>query len=194
MDWSMVLFILCSLAGLVMVMGSIFLLWKGRIYLDTEGKSVSKVELPLGIKFGTQFPVLIMFLFGVFLLIFPVYYAKNICPNLALHTKTFPEMVKVTGRVKTQTPINVYAVIAEQPMTNDDVIFNVPFIKNVPYRIMYSGKDGVIGPIAIFSLDDPSKPYEFRETQVSSTSNQNIEIPKQQADPIPSQSVIDTYK
>lgn len=192
MDWSMVLFILCSVAGLVMVMGSIFLLWKGRIYLDTQGKSVSRVELPLGIKFGTQFPVLVMFLFGVFLLIFPVYYAKNICPNLPLHSKRFPEMVKVTGKVKTPIPINVYAVIAEQPMTSDDVIFNVPFVKDAPYRIMYSGKDGVIGPIAIFSLDDPSKPYQFRETQVQSTSNLSLEIPKQAA-PVP-QNVVDAYK
>jgi hypothetical protein len=192
MDWSIVLFILCSLAGLVMVMGSIFLLWKGRIYLDNKGKSVSKVELPLGIKFGTQFPVLIMFLFGVFLLIFPVYYAKNICPNLPLHAKRFPEMVKVTGKVKTPIPVNVYAVIAEQPMTRDNVIFNVPFVKDVPYRIMYSGKDGVIGPIDVFSLDDPSKPYEFRETQVQSASNQSLEIPKQAA-PVP-QNVVDAYK
>ena len=101
-------------------------------------------------------------------------------------------MVKVTGKVKTPIPVNVYAVIAEQPMTRDDVIFNVPFVKDVPYRIMYSGKDGVIGPIDVFSLDDPSKPYEFRETQVQSASNQSIEIPKQAA-PVP-QNVVDAYK
>ncbi|HEU0144062.1 MAG TPA: hypothetical protein VFQ47_04690 [Nitrososphaera sp.] len=191
MDWSMALFLLCSVAGMVMVLGSLFLLWQGRIYLDTEGKTVSEISLPLGIKFGTQFPVLIMFLFGVFMLIFPVYYAKNICPNLPLHAKTFPEMVKVSGRVKTLTPIDVYAVIAEQPMTNNDVIFNLPFVKNAPYRIMYSDKKGNIGPIVTFSLDDP-KPYEFRETQVETTSSPGLEISKQ-AETVPPD-VVNAYK
>ncbi|MGB7922529.1 MAG: hypothetical protein WCF57_04735 [Pyrinomonadaceae bacterium] len=194
MDLYILLFFLCSLAGMLMVLGSLFLLWKGRIYLDTEGKSVSNVELPLGIKFGTQFPVLVMFLFGVFMLIFPIYYARNICPNLPLHAKTFPEMVKVTGKVKTKFPVTIYAVIDDQTMSSKDVIFNVPFVKNARYRIMYSGNDGVIGEIDTFSLDDPGKPYEFRETEVQATSktNQILEIPKQ-AETVP-QNVIDAYK
>jgi hypothetical protein len=65
MDWAMALFVLSSVAGFVLVTGSLILLWKGRIILDTEGKSVSQVELPLGFKFSTQFPVLVMFFFGV---------------------------------------------------------------------------------------------------------------------------------
>lgn len=192
MDWSMALFLLSSVAGMVMVLGSLFLLWKGRIYLDTEGKTVSEISLPLGIKFGTQFPVLIMFLFGVFLLIFPVYYAKNICPNLPLHAKTFPEMVKVSGKVKTPTPINVYAVIAGQSMAQDDVFFRLPFMKDATYQILYSDlSTGVIGSIATFSLDDPDKPYEFKETQVKATHNAGLAIPKPT---IVSQNVVDAYK
>jgi hypothetical protein len=194
MDFYLLLFLLCSLAGLLMVMGSLFLLWKGRIYLDTEGGSVSKVELPMGIKFNTQFPVLVMFLFGVLMLIFPIYYAKNICPNLPLHAKTFPEMVKVTGKVKTKFPLTIYAVIDDQTMASSAVIFNVPFVKNARYRIMYSGNDGVLGEIDTFSLDDPGKDYEFRETEVQTASKSNpmLEIPKQ-AEAVP-QNVIDAYK
>jgi hypothetical protein len=168
MDWAMALFVLCSLAGLLMVVGSLALLWKGRIYLDTEGKSVSQVELPLGIKFGTQFPVLIMFLFGAFLLIFPVYYDKNICPDLALHSKTFPQMVKVIGKVNSPTKLDVYAIVDEQPNAQNDVVLWVPFKRDARYRVVFSSNDTelVSQPFTLEGLE----PYVLREVKLEKPS------------------------
>lgn len=137
-------FILSSAAGLVLVIGCLFLLWKGRIVLDTEGKSVSKIELPLGIKFATQFPVLIIFLLGVVSLLYPIYQARNICVDLLLHNKTFPEMVRVSGKVLSKEPVDVFAIVDEQSNTDSDVILSVPFRKNARYRVLYAVDDHVI--------------------------------------------------
>lgn len=181
----MALFVLCSAAGMIMVIGSLFLLWTRRIGLDSRGRPVSatKVKLPWQIELNTQAPVLVMFLFGGFLLAFPVYYAKNICPDLSLHTKTCPVMVPVTGKIKTSVPVDVYAVIGQQPMTSESVIFNVPFVKNTPYRIMYfNPSSGAFGPITDpFNLDDPTKPYQFPEHEVQLMPASNTEIPRQTA-------------
>ena len=89
MDWIIILFVLCSAAGLVLVVGSLLLLWKGRIFLDAKGTDISHVELPMGIKLDTHAPVLVIFLFGVFMLVFPVYYNKYLCPDPKLHTRIF---------------------------------------------------------------------------------------------------------
>ncbi|HEX8650739.1 MAG TPA: hypothetical protein VF708_07850 [Pyrinomonadaceae bacterium] len=171
MDWTMALFILSSVAGIIMVIGSLFLLYKGRIYLDSEGKSVSQVELPLGIKFSTQFPVLVMFLFGAFLLIFPIHYAKNICPDLSLHSKVFPQMVTVKGKViskDVKDRIDVYAIVDEQSNAHDEVILNVPFRLNGRYQIMYSTNNRVLDSVP-FMLEKPDQPITLRDVAVQSS-------------------------
>ena len=173
MDLYLTLFILCSAAGLVLVVGSLFLLWKGRIYLDSKGEKVSQVELPLGIKFSTEFPVLVLFLFGGVLLGFPVYYSRNICPMPSLHQKMFPEMVKLRGKVQSPAAIDVYAVVATQPKTRSDVILNVPF-SNESYRIAYVYNDtlSLSDPIAL--THDESQPFRTIEVQATPTPTPNL--------------------
>jgi hypothetical protein len=171
MDLSMVLFILCSVAGIIMVIGSLFLLYRGRIYLDTEGKSVSQVELPMGIKFSTQYPVLVMFLFGVFMLVFPVNYAKNICPDLSLHRKVFPEIVRVKGKVISKDAkdrIDVYAVVDEQSNAHDEVILNVPFKPNGRYQIVYSTNNRILDSVP-FMAENPQQLVTLRDVAVQSS-------------------------
>jgi hypothetical protein len=154
-----------------MVVGSLFLLWKGRIVLDHAGQQVSQIDLPGGIKISTQFPVLIMFFLGVVLLVYPPYYFgktyhdANLCPNLALHAMQFPEMVEVTSNVRSPTPIDVYAVVGWQDKARNSVTFQLPFKKGGLYRLLYSdGRGGVI-PSDPFILDD-LKPHTLRDIQI----------------------------
>jgi hypothetical protein len=165
------LFLLCSVAGLILVVGSLFLLWKGRIYLDHEGKSVSSIDLPGGIKFTTQFPVLVMFLFGLVLLVYPVhykskyYYDANLCPDKSLHSKQFPEMVRVSSNVISSKPIDVYAVVGWQDKVQNTVVFEVPFRKDGLYRLLYSDGRGGMIPSDPFMLEN-LKPYVLRDIKV----------------------------
>ncbi len=157
MDW--IGYILSSTAGLVMVIGSLLLLWKGRIVLDTHGKSMSRLELPGGIKFGTQFPVLVMFFLGVVLLIYPVYQARNICPDLSLHKQKIPEIVTITGQVKTDKPIDVYACVAEQKAATDNISLPVPYVSDRSYTLFRGAADGHFYPMdsIVLSSDKPHK-------------------------------------
>lgn len=141
MDFSLSLFFLCSLAGLAMVAGSLFLLWNGRIYLDTKGENVSEVELPMGIRLKTQFPVLIMFLLGAFMLSYPIYTHPSLCPSLSLHGKPMLEMVELKGRV--DKDVQVYAIAATQRAnTAQGVELLVPYVQNRAYVIKYADSEG----------------------------------------------------
>lgn len=158
-------FILSSAAGLVLVVGCLFLLWKGRIVLDTEGKNVSKIELPLGINVATDFPVLILFALGVVLLLVPVYQARNICADLSLHKKSFPEMVKISGKIVSAEAMDVFAVVDEQSNTHDMVLLNVPFKKDTRYRVLYSLNNQVLenSSIALTNPEPVTLPdYEYQ--------------------------------
>lgn len=164
------LFLICSVAGLILVTGSLFLLWRGRIYLDQAGEKVSEVVLPMGIKISTQFPVLIMFFLGVVLLIYPPYHQgksyhdANLCTDLLLHRKQFPEMVAITSKVSSPKPIDVYAVVGWQDKVQNNIVLELPFKKDGLYRLIYSYSDGT-GPVAfsdVFQLTE-SKPLNLQE-------------------------------
>ena len=138
MEWSKTLFILCSLAGLLMVAGSLFLLWRGRIYLDKEGNSVSEVELPLGIKFKTQFPVLVMFLFGAFMLFIPIHYCPQLCANPRAHLLQPLEMVELHGKVNSDKPVQVNVIAVERTTdARQGINVAVPYFQNGHYTIKY---------------------------------------------------------
>lgn len=165
MDWSLPLFLLCSVAGLIMVTGSLFLLWKGRIYLDKEGNSVSEVELPLGIKFKTQFPVLLMFLLGAFLLAFPINQCHYLCPDIAFHAKKPLEMVELKGKVAAgeDYEIQVLAVVdAQKTDANKGVALRVPYIQNRRYQVKYIDGSGESVYDEDFELREGEKSYELR--------------------------------
>jgi hypothetical protein len=153
-----------------MVTGSLFLLWRGRIYLDPAGEKVSEVVLPMGIRISTQFPVLIMFFLGVVLLIYPPYHRgksyhdANLCQDLLLHRKQFPEMVAITSKVSTPKPIDVYAVVGWQDKVQNNIVLELPFKKDGLYRLIYSYSDGT-GPLTfsdVFQLRE-SKPINLQD-------------------------------
>jgi hypothetical protein len=78
------LYYLSSFAGLVMVAGGIWLLYKQKIYIDSESKQVIEVELPIG-KFKTNLPVLVLFALGFVPLIYPLVLCHNMFPLLSIN-------------------------------------------------------------------------------------------------------------
>lgn len=95
------LYYFCSFAGLVMVIGGIWLVAKEKIYVDRETKEVTTVELPFGIKMQTNIPALALFLLGFVPLIYPLYATSAM----------FAE-VQLSGEVAGESyPVEVYAVV-----------------------------------------------------------------------------------
>ena len=123
------LYYLSSLAGLIMVAGGIWLLYKQKIYIDKESSQVTEIETPLG-KFKTNIPALVLFALGFIPLIYPI-----------VQSSGFAEEVRIMGNVKASTfPVQVYAVIkSDSLLENRDFSLLVPVLKggSEEYKIIY---------------------------------------------------------
>jgi hypothetical protein len=170
------LFFFCSFAGLVMIGGSLFLLWKGRIHFDKETQEATELEVRFLGKLKTPSIVVVLFFIGLVMLLYPVYQARNICKNPALHDQENPQMVTLTGRIISKAPIDAYAVFAELPKVNGEVIFNVPFKKNTPYRVMYLDGAGIPHYSNLIQLGDKPENKVFPPVDLSSADVPNPDI------------------
>ena len=160
------LYYLSSFAGLVMVVGGIWLLYKQKIYIDSESKQVIEVELPIG-KFKTNLPVLVLFALGFVPLIYPLAQCRDMFPLLSLK-----------GSVEGDAfPVQVYAVVRKDFLNGPgDFSLKVPQLANLnqDYKIIYvvpgqppmdylpdfqEAKDGVLRlPRLVSSLQKKLKP------------------------------------
>jgi len=137
MDSRMVpLYYLCSLAGLALVVGGIWLVYKQKIYIDRESKQVTEIETPLG-KFKTNVPALVLFALGFVPLIYPI-----------VKSASFAEEVRITGNVRaTSYPVQVYAVIQWDSLLQDrDFSLKVPSLRKFgeEYKVLYVAKNVVL--------------------------------------------------
>lgn len=123
------LYYLSSLAGLVMVVGGIWLLYKQKIYIDRESKKITAIETPIG-KFKTNVPALALFVLGFFPLVYPI-----------VKSAGFTEEIIIRGTVHATTfPVQVYAVIkSDSILQNRDFSLQLPIFKQVSdeYKILY---------------------------------------------------------
>lgn len=127
------LYYLSSLAGLVMVVGGIWMLYKQKIYIDRESKEITEIETPLG-KFKTNVPALVLFALGFIPLIYPIIKSAEIAEQIT-------EQVNIKGKVKAnEYPVQIYAVIkSDSILENRDFSLQVPVLKNMTddYKIIY---------------------------------------------------------
>ncbi|MET0625926.1 MAG: hypothetical protein ABW250_23530 [Pyrinomonadaceae bacterium] len=139
MDFNSPLFLLCSLAGVLLVVGSLYLLWKGVIDLK-EGQSTEMNVSGVG-TIKTPVPAIVMFALGVFLVAFPVYKSPHLCPNFKVHTNGPLEMVKLYGKAAADADVEVYAIVDAQPAhASDDFTLVVPYVHDRRYLITYRDK------------------------------------------------------
>ena len=119
------LYYLSSLAGLVMVVGGIWLLYKEKIYIDSESKQVTETETPIG-KFKTNLPALVLFALGFIPLSYPIYQCAGIRSQLSLK-----------GRVEGDAfPVQVYAVVGTDSLNQPrEFSLRVPELQD--YKILY---------------------------------------------------------
>jgi hypothetical protein len=121
----------CSLAGLIMVAGGIWLLYKQKIYIDRETKEVTEIDTPVG-KFKTNVPALVLFALGFVPLIYPIVQSAKVAKE-----------IEFRGNVRGNAfPVQVYAVIRSDSLLGPrDFILRVPIVKQDgdDYKIVYRG-------------------------------------------------------
>jgi hypothetical protein len=129
MTWIVPLYYFCSFAGLVMVVGGIWLVYKEKIVIDRESKQVTEIETPFG-KFRTNLPALVLFALGFVPLIFPI-----------VRSVGYSTEMRIQGRITSGAhPVSIYAVVTKDVLQGDGV-YNLhvpaPFGRAADYSIMY---------------------------------------------------------
>jgi hypothetical protein len=131
MDARIALYYMCSVAGFVMIVGGIWLIYKEKIYIDRESQQPVEVTTPLG-GFKSNYPALTLFVIGFFPLVYPIYALRDLVDYVKV------DKVSIRGPVEaTAYPVLVYAARAQDSLSKSgEFRVPVPFIGEDDYRIL----------------------------------------------------------
>ena len=135
-DTSQGLYYLPAIAGFIMVVGGIWLIWKEKIYIDRETKQVTEIEIPGGVKFKSNVPALALFVIGCVPLLYPMIGSKRVAP---------PDL-QLRGEVENDKdyPFEVYAAISAESVKNRrSFSLSVPPLSGnrAEYKLLYITQD-----------------------------------------------------
>jgi hypothetical protein len=152
-------------AGLFLILAATWLLYKGRIYIDSTTKQPTSFELPFGVKLQTQAPTLVLFMIGAALLFYPIDRARRLVVD----------QIQIDGAVDSDSfPVEVHAVV-----TSENVHQAGKFTLSVPrladagrsYKVLYLASGSVFDQTV-----DPSKVDDGRRIPIAPIS---IQVPDQ---------------
>ena len=164
MNFNSPLFLLCSLAGMLLVAGSLYLLRKGIIDFKS-GQGMTKMKVG-GAAIETPVPAVAMFVLGVVMVVFPVYKSPELCPDPGLHAHGPLQLVKVRGTVATAARVEVDAVVdAQEASATNDFVLSVPYVANRRYVVRYLDAGGHELDRQTFMLGPGEQTHELRGMQ-----------------------------
>jgi hypothetical protein len=140
MDPRIALYYLSACAGLVMIVGGIWLIYKEKIYIDRESKQPIEIQSPLG-SFKSNYPALALFVLGFFPLVYPMYSINNLTQFVKVET------VRIKGLVQASAyPVLVYAARGQDTLvSNGEFQVPVPFLgADDDYKILLIVNDHVV--------------------------------------------------
>jgi len=124
-----ILLLLSAIAGILLLVGTMLLLWFRRIYIDAQTGEPTVIEIPLIGKFRTHAPAFALIIVGAILVIYPIYNAPK------------QDSITVEGAVNAgRKPVTVFVVSDPNQATLHDVgpfHMSVPLIKGANYRVKF---------------------------------------------------------
>lgn len=158
MDARIALYYVCSFAGFVMIAGGIWLIYKEKIYIDSESKTPVEIDTPMG-SFKSNYPALALFVLGFFPLVYPIYAISNLKDYVRIDT------VRIRGLIEANAhPVLVYAARAEDSLNaNGEFRVPVPFAdgREDHYKVLLVVNNQVLGEARV----ERSKPGEDIEVR-----------------------------
>jgi hypothetical protein len=126
-----VLLIITQIAGMVLLLSTVVLLFFRRIYLDASTKQPIKFTLPVIGEFSTQTPVIALILIAAFMVVYPI-------------SRSGPDLVNLHGHIETGGK-HVSAVVVAVPdyefgqdAESDDYSLKIPLLPTpATYRVMF---------------------------------------------------------
>lgn len=161
------LYLLCATAGFIVAVGSLLLIWKGRIVVDAEAKQITKLELPFGIKLQTNLPMMLMFLFGSSLLAFPVWQATRAADNQKIAYLNG----KIESRGQEWKQVAAMAVADEKSNIVHEFILQVPLTES-QYTVVYTWDRGKLDE-EVIQLEPGKTHYMLKGPNVTLVSPPN---------------------
>lgn len=159
----MFLLVLCALTGVVMVIGGLWLMWRGKILIDKDTRKVIEVQLPWkGVKLRGITPALFFFVLACAMVVIPVVYLNQ------------HPYAHVTGEVLTAegTTLLVYVAVDPAVVEGQATTFTleVPFNSAVDaYDVLYVADRQVLShlrvpaPVASGDTVKVKKTVEFQK-------------------------------
>ncbi len=125
--------LICQFAGLLMIIGAFWLLFKQKIYLDATTKEMMYVELPFIGKVKTNAPSLAIIVIGLIAVVIPYYYSRTRYLSVHQHFAS------------NSYPISVYAVCRVHSIENDgELDLPVPILSDSDYKPLIVFRVGTI--------------------------------------------------
>jgi hypothetical protein len=177
MDTRIILLLIAQIAGLVMVVGGMWLIYKEKICIDKESKEPIEVSLPGNFSFKSNYPALALFALGFIPLIYPFHEFSNL--------SEYPHVVRVdlTGVPDVNVhPAVVYAAVSPPyavTQDGDSFTVQVPFIGSghQEYKVLLVANEHVLdvetakktgkGAITVNFKKTVVEPSEYRITEAA---------------------------
>lgn len=163
------LWYVCASAGFIMIVGSLILISKRIIMLDTQTKEViTEIRLPFNIRLKTNLPTIIMLSLGVLLLVFPIWQAnereKTQSQERADARARNLRRIVLKGPIEYPEPIKVYVIASQKAEVLREVSLEVP-LSQCTYTVAYycgNGARKLDDEEVILKGDESDAPYSLR--------------------------------
>jgi hypothetical protein len=172
----MLLFLMTELAGFVMVVGGMWLIYKQKIYIDKESNQPIEIKLPGDFTFKSNYPALALFALGFFPLIYPFQQLSKL--------EAYPHVVRVnlTGTPNTNAyPALVYASMAPSAVTQqgDTFTVTVPFIgkEDDEYKVLLVANEHILDTQTVKKTGDGDIEVKFASTILAPPVYQTVDTP-----------------
>lgn len=134
---SELLLLLSAVSGILLLVGTMVLLWFRRIYIDAQTGQPTEIEIPLIGKFKTQAPTFALIIVAAVLVIYPI-------------SRSRQDLIKIEGTVDPgNKPVTVVVVTLPNSLTTlqsaGSFEMPVPLIENACYRVQYIVDGQVVG-------------------------------------------------
>jgi hypothetical protein len=150
----------CAISGALIIAGSLFLLYKQRIYIDSQTKEITAIELPIGVKLRTNAPVLVLFLLGGGLLIYPI-----------VKSELFVREVTIRGGVGSNSqPAVVYVVASHNWLAHGGKFsLTVPALagRQAACKILYCANNQIVDDPPLYLDDARGGVLQLKDMDVS---------------------------
>jgi hypothetical protein len=176
MDVRVPLYFITEIAGFVMVVGGMWLIYKQKIYIDKESNEPLEIKLPGNLSFKSNYPALALFALGFFPLIYPFHQLSQL--------QEYPRVVnvKLTGVPHTNAyPALVFASTAPSAVTQDGDSFTmpVPFIgtSEEDYKVLLVVNDHILDTQTAKITGDGTIEVQFRPTIITKPVYKTVNTP-----------------